>query len=189
MNDVAEHLKTALAAVRTSTEAPLIGWAWVEPSYRASSERAFLGEDASLTIADEGMPAMESAMRALLRDQRVTRHWRDEDLWTTVLSLLAAASAGRVPDLAEAIERIVKPRPVRIAAALANVAWTTGPVVLGSLTLARVQDESDARELAASLELAKLAEPGFISHSQQLLRGLARLSWRHPPPLGRANSR
>jgi hypothetical protein len=86
------------------------------------------------------------------------------------LSLLAAASAGRVPDLAEAIERIVKPRPVRIAAALANVAWTTGPVVLGSLTLARVQDESDARELAASLELAKLAEPGFISHSQQLLR-------------------
>ncbi|TCJ23785.1 hypothetical protein E0W80_09500 [Microbacterium sp. PI-1] len=170
MNDVAEKLQTALAAVRTSTDSALAGWAWAEPSYRASPVRAFLGESAPLTIADEGMPAMESAMGTLLRDQRVTRNWREEDLWTAVLSLLAAASVGHAPDFAEAVERIVKPRPVRIAAALANVAWTSEPSAFGSLAIAKVQDEAGARQLAASLSLTDSAETAFVSYAQQLLR-------------------
>ncbi len=76
-------------------------------------------------------------MSALLSAQRVRAVWRDEDLWTTVLSLLAAASADSSLDLEVTVRKLLKPPAVRIAAALANVTWATEPATLGELVIAR----------------------------------------------------
>lgn len=172
MADVATELENATAAVRESEDVPHIGWAWVDAEYRASPSRAFLGERSALTIADEGMPALERAMQALLRDQRVTTRWRDEDLWTMVLSLVAAASAGHVADLHAAVDRLLKPKRVRVAAAVANITWNSEPMSIGALTLAEVHGEADVRELANTLKLDARAEESLVGYAQQLLQGL-----------------
>jgi hypothetical protein len=166
---VVEDLRAAVAGVRETEDDPRIGWAWLKPEYRAASLRAFHGDGSALTVTDEGMPGLERVMKALLHDQRVTRYWRDEDVWSVILSLLSAAAAGRVSDLGAALDKIVKPKQVQVAAALANVTWDSAPASFGAMTLARIEKASDAREVAVELSLDPREEGTFVEHAGQLL--------------------
>lgn len=167
--DVAAELASVLLAVCGSTANPLIGWAWSQADYRASPTRAFFGKGGALTVADHGMPALERAMGALLADQRARASWQEEDLWTTVLSLLAAASTDSSLDLDAAVRRLLKPPAVRIAAALANVTWEAEPASLGVLMIAGLQTQEDAASVASRLGLDARHREAFLAHSRQLL--------------------
>lgn len=167
--DIAAALATAKAAVRETNAEPRIGWAWAAPDYRASPTRAFHGAKGALTVDGHGMPALEAAMNALMRDQRVREKWLNDDLWTMVLSLLAAAKDNEALDLSAAVSKIIKPKAVRIFAALANVKWDAAPVSVGGLTIARLQTEADAALLAKTLSLDVQETQALISHSQKQL--------------------
>lgn len=168
--DVAAQLEAVKAAVCETSADPRIGWAWLEPGYRASPARAFHARKGPLTVDDEGMPALEKAMGRLLNDQRVRAVWQGEDLWTTVLSLLAAASDDDSIDLEAAVRKLLKPEPVRIAAALANVAWATETASLGGLVIGKLQEQDDAVTLANQLGLDDRQALAFVDHARQLLR-------------------
>lgn len=168
--DVATLLETVKAEVRETSADPRIGWAWLEAEYRASNARAFHGNGLALTVGDEAVPKLENAVGRLLRDQRVRAVWRDEDLWTTVLSLLAAAFEDESIDLETAVRKLVKPAPVRISFALANVTWATDPTSLGGIMLARVESPEDAALVANRLSLDGRGVRSFVDHAQQLLR-------------------
>ncbi|MFJ3379616.1 hypothetical protein ACIPJ2_04370 [Curtobacterium sp. NPDC090217] len=73
-------------------------------------------------------------------------------------------------DLHAAVDRLLKPKPVRVAAAVANITWDSEPASIGALTLAKVNEETDVRELADTLKLDARAEESLIEHAQQLLR-------------------
>jgi hypothetical protein len=166
---IAAELAIAKTAIRKTRADPRIGWAWLEAEYRSSPARAFHGRTDALTIEDRGMPSLEAAMEALLSDQRVRTKWRDDDLWTTVLSLLAAVSADSSLDLEAAVRKLVKPAPVRSAAALANVTWAAEPASLGVLTIAQLRSEPDAEALAGRLGLERGSRDAFVAHSRRLL--------------------
>jgi hypothetical protein len=167
--DIAAELAGVKAAIRETSADPRIGWAWLEADYRASPVRAFHGRSGALTVEDHGMPALEKVMRALLSDQRVKAAWQDEDLWTTVLSLLAAASVNDSLDLEAAVRKLLKPAAVRIAAALSNVTWAAKPASLGPLVIAKFDTEEDAVSVADSLGLDTWQKEAFIGHTRQLL--------------------
>lgn len=142
----------------------------MEPEYRAYAGRAFHGAKEARTLSDAGVAALELAISAIWRDQRVKAVWQEEDLWSVVLSLLDSAASDHSIDLEVAAARLLKPAPVRIAAALANVSWTSGPVVLGSVALAAIGSEEDADALADLLGLDEDSKDAFRSHATQLLR-------------------
>lgn len=143
MIDIATNLVRALKYVKPTHANPLIGWAWVDAEYRRSADRAFHGEGGALTIADAVISALEAAMADALRDQRVRGRWKDEDLWTTVLSLLGAASSRKSVDIPYAVKKILDPPPVRVTAALANVVWNSDPTQIGDLAIGRVRSSED----------------------------------------------
>ncbi|MFJ5694766.1 hypothetical protein ACIP9X_13030 [Arthrobacter sp. NPDC093125] len=170
--DIAAELATVKAAVRETNAEPRSGWAWTAQAYRASPTRAFPAGTGALTVDDGGMQALEAAMNALMGDQRVREKWLDDDLWTVVLSLLAAAKDNDTIDLDAAVRMVIKPRPVRIFAALANVTWEAGPVTVGGLTIAHLQTDDDAASLAKTLSLDAQETEVLISHSQKQLKEL-----------------
>ncbi len=167
---VAGDLATARDCVIPTDADPRIGWAWMKPTYRAHVGRAFHGSEGTRTLSHEGVAALESAIATMWRDQRVKAVWLEEDLWTVVLRLLDAASNDRSVDLEIAAAKLAKPKPVRIAAVLANVSWSSGPVVLGSIGLASIGSEEDADALANLLSLEETDKEAFRSHAKQLLR-------------------
>lgn len=168
--DVATLLERVKSGIRETSSDPRIGWAWLEVGYRASRVRAFLGKRGPLTVEDQTLPVLEGAMDRLLRDQRVRAVWRDEDMWTIVLSLLSAAHEDDSIDLEAAVRKLVKPSPVRISVALANVTWTAGPMTLGGMTLASIQSPEDAALVAKQVGLEGSRSLSFVDHAQQLLR-------------------
>jgi hypothetical protein len=170
MLTIAEHLAAARIAVRETISEPRIGWAWLEPAYRADPNRAFFGTFHPLTIDDDGLLALEKAMKALLDDERVRRTWQPEDLWTTVLSLLSAAVNNPSLDLQHAVDRLVKPAPTRTVAALSNVTWTAEPTLVGDIGIASLSSNLDAESFAGLLELDGVAASDLVSHAEQLLR-------------------
>lgn len=166
---IAADLAGVKAAIRETSADPRIGWAWLQADYRASPGRAFQGTGRALTVEDHGMPALEAAMDALLSDQRVRAAWRDEDLWTTVLSLLAAAADDDSLDVEAAVRKLLKPSAVRIGAAIANVTWAAEPASVGGLTIAQLEKQTDALSLADVLGLDGRERHAFVAHSRQLL--------------------
>lgn len=166
---VANDLAVARSAVGDTDADPLPGWAWAESDYRLSPKRAFGRRDRPLTVSHDGLLALERAMETLLRDQRVQTKWRVEDLWTTVLSLLAAASTNDAIDLPDAVLKLVRPAPVRIAAAIANVVWASGPLQCGPITLANIGSLQDAEAVADLIGLKTADRRAFFSHAEQLL--------------------
>lgn len=168
--DVATLLETVKAGVRETSADPRVGWAWLEADYRASEARAFYGKGGALTVGDEALPALEEAVGRLLSDQRVRSVWREEDLWTTVLSLLAAGCEDDSIDLEPAVRKLVKPAPVRISVALANVTWTSEPRSIGGIMFARINSPEDAALVANQLSLDGRGARSFVDHARQLLR-------------------
>lgn len=166
---IAADLAEVVAAVRDTSAEPRIGWAWLESEYRASPARAFHGQSGALTVEDRGMPALETAMGALLSDQRVKASWQAEDLWTMVLSLLAATSSDSSINLEAAVRKLLKPAAVRIAAALSNVTWTGEPASVGMLSIGKLQTLEDAAAMANRLGLNARHAEAFIAYARQLL--------------------
>lgn len=167
---IADNLVIARDSVDSTESDPRTGWAWMKPEYRADAGRAFHGAKGAQTLSDAGVAALELAISAIWRNQRVKAVWQEEDLWTVVLSLLDSAASDHSIDLKVAAAKLLKPKPVRIAAALANVSWSSGPVVLGSIALAAISSEEDADALADLLGLDEGAKEAFRSHATQLLR-------------------
>ena len=167
--DVADSLTRALDTVRSTESEARIGWAWMLAEYRQSSERAFHDFDGALTITDAGIPALEAAMTALLGDQQVKLKWRDEDVWTTVLSLLAAAHHNKSIDLEAALRQIRNPPPVRQVAALANVTWDEPPRTLGNVAIAHICTSAEASSLASTLDIGSEKAAALVRHLEQLL--------------------
>jgi hypothetical protein len=168
--DIAAQLARVKKAIRETDEDPRIGWAWSEAAYRASPARAFHGKSGALTVEDSGMAALEQAMGALLNRQQVRVAWREEDLWSVVLSLLAAAIAEDELDLNGAVRKLLSPAEVRIAAALGNVTWADGPMSLGGLVIAKLYSEEDAVAVADELGLKTWQADAFRDHARQLLK-------------------
>ncbi|KTS65030.1 hypothetical protein NS206_05850 [Microbacterium testaceum] len=110
-----------------------------------------------------------SAVRALLDWPRVREVWLEEDVWTVVLQLLAHKAARPQTDLKSAVDRILKPSPVRVVAALANVTWQSEPRTVGGVTLARLTSEADASRLAASIHLNESSADGLAHYARQLI--------------------
>jgi hypothetical protein len=163
-------LERARATVRSTEADPRIGWAWVDPDYRASPLRAFTGPDGSMTVDDAGTATLTDAVESLLRIPQVREVWRDEDVWTVVLQLLAHIAVNPQTDLESAVDRILKPQSVRVVAALANVTWHSEPQTIGGLTLARLASEEDARRLAGVLKLDAPSTDALTHHTAQLTR-------------------
>jgi hypothetical protein len=163
-------LELARVAVHSTEADPRIGWAWVNPSYRASPSRAFTGPDGSMTVADAGIAPLTDAVEKILRMPGVREVWRDEDVWTVVLQLLAYVAVSPQADLDSAVDRILKPQPVRVVAALANVTWHSAPKTIGGITLARLTSEKDAKHLAATLQLDAPSTNALVHHTEQLTR-------------------
>lgn len=147
-----------------------MGWAWLDPEYRKLDGRAFAGHAGALTVLDEGMPALELAMKKLLADQSVRKLWDVEDLWTIVLSLLAASVNNPRLNLVDATSKIAKPKQARVLAALANVSWASEPQQIGGLSIAYLETASDVVALAKLLHLESEDSQAFVDFAQQLFR-------------------
>ncbi|CAN5521921.1 hypothetical protein BH09ACT4_BH09ACT4_12560 [soil metagenome] len=172
LGDVVENLERVRRAVVETDADPRIGWAWLEPSYRSTSRRAFHGPTGPLTVDDDGMPALEAVMIELWGLPQVRAAWVEEDLWTVVLSMIGHAAKDKRISVKSAVEKLVKPRPVRQAAALANVAWSDSVKTVGGVTFASVRSEADAAVLADELDLDHVGATSLIAYSRQLLDGL-----------------
>jgi hypothetical protein len=169
LGEIGGWLEAALGAVEETESDPRIGWAWMTPEYRARPERAFHGIDRALTIEDRGLPSLEKAVDALVRDQRIVRNWREDDIWTTVLTILASAHVYGSVDIDAAVSKIINPTPARHVAALANVTWESSPAVAGDLAIARIEHEADAQSLAEMLKLGSRDTTALLAHARQLL--------------------
>jgi len=167
---IAAHLAEARDSIMPSEDPPRIGWAWMMEEYRVSSERAFRGPNGSLTVGDGGIAALETAISELLRDQNTRTLWREEDIWTTVLSLLGAAALNNQLDLLSAVRKIRRPEAVRSVAAIANVSWASAPQTFGNFSIAALDKPEQARDLAAFLKVDGLGLEAIAEHSVQLHR-------------------
>lgn len=169
VSKIVAALQIAIENVRASEADPRVGWAWMIDDYRTSLTRAFHGQGESLTLTDEGVQALTEAMNELVRDRQTRLRWKEEDLWTLVLSLLAAASGTAMVQLDQAVKRILNPVAVRTAAAIANVTWNDEPATFGDLVIGSVQNETEAEALARHVGLDTRERSAFVDHSLQLL--------------------